>query len=389
MDLRAHILSLVAPARIGEELSPGIKLLGASTELGPRLTFLVEGREVHVDIEPVTADRPSAARSRRLMFSYRVMSGDERVPSTLGRALCLSVARAAERHEDAVLDAMERDASMAILSTEGATRIREVTVDRLLEAAGSPDRRYYTLSPYVGCLIGCRFCYAQSRVGIARRLQRLPETPWGSYVDVRINAPEVLRRELEVLPPAPLKFCPIVSDPYQAVERRYEVTRRCLLTLRDARPSPTTFVLTRSTLLARDAELIASLRDARVGVSIPTVDDETRRHFEPRGASIEGRLELLRTLRALGVRTFAVVQPLLPGSIEGLADALAATVESVSIEVLRGLEGAGDDFGVERYAEAASDDWQMANALALERLLIERGVKVWRGELPADLGAGP
>ena len=61
--------------------------------------------------------------------------------------------------------------------------------------------------------------------------------PWGSYVDVRVNLPDVLARELVDAPPWPIKFCPILSDPYQAVESRYEVTRSCLTVLRGAAPA--------------------------------------------------------------------------------------------------------------------------------------------------------
>jgi len=237
----------------------------------------------------------------------------------------------------------------------------------------------------VGCLIGCRFCYAQSRVGIARDLERLPNVPWGSYVDARINAPEVLAKELAETAPRPLKFCPIVCDPYQAVEKRYGITRRCLEAIRDAGAAWPTMVLTRSRLIERDAALLASLPSARGGVSIPTIDDAVRQHFEPRGASVDDRLGVLRMLRAAGVPTFAVVQPLLPGSIVALADALAETVSSVSIDVLHGVEGAEEEFDAPAYVESKDADWQVARALELEAALEVRGVAVWRGELPPDL----
>src|SRR5207247_8889148 len=143
--------------------------------------------------------------------------------------------------------------------------------------------------------------------------------------------PDVLARELVDAPRWPIKFCPILSDPYQAVESRYEVTRSCLKVLRAAPPRPV-FVLTRSRLVERDAELLASLPDAWVGFSIPTFDDDVRRHFEPRAASIADRFAVLRTLRAAGVKTFAVVQPILPGPVEGFADALAGPAPAGRID---------------------------------------------------------
>jgi DNA repair photolyase len=390
MDLREHILALVAPARIGDEVVPGARLVGASTELGPRLTFACKGEEIHVEVAPLDPGRPSAARSGRLMFSYRAGhgSGGARVDPRVGLALCRAVAGVAAPREARVLAELAREAALAGESSEGQARVREVRVDRLLENAGS----FHTLSPYVGCLIGCRFCYAQSRLGLVRTLSGLPPAPWGSYVDVRVNAPEVLARELAELarlPVKPLKLCPIVSDPYQAVERRYGITRRCLEVIRDAPSPPPTLVLTRSTLLERDLDVLAAIPGARAGVSLPTVDEAARRHFEPRGASVAERLDLLRALGRAGVTTFAVVQPLLPGSIPALADALAETVRSVSLDVLQGLEGAAADFAAPEYAEAASPAWQDARARELAAALTARGVVVWHGELPPDLGGAP
>src|SRR6185295_15161284 len=103
-------------------------------------------------------------------------------------------------------------------------------------------------------------------------------------------------------------------------------------------------ILTRSHLILRDVEILARLAEAWAGISLPTVDDEVRRHFEPRAASIEERLEIFRTMRAAGVHTVGVVQPLMAGSVEALADVLATHVDAVIIDVLREEEGATEDF---------------------------------------------
>ena len=385
MDLRGHLLALVAPIAIGDELLPGARLAGASTELGLRLTFDVSGADVHVEISPGEERRPHAAKSARLGFAYRSAGGDSSVAPGVGLALCRAVAQAAAGNESAVLAAIVSQAQSERQSVEHGTRVRTVRVERLLEPAGFGDARYFTLSPYVGCLIGCRFCYAQSRVASVRRLERLPETSWGSFVDVRVNAPEVLARELATLPRRPLKFCPIVSDPYQAVEQRQRVTRRCLETIRDAASRPPTLVLTRSAAIVEDAELLASIEGAYAGASIPTFDDSVRRHFEPRGASVPARLDALRTLAAAGVRTFAVVQPMLPGPVDAFADALADVARSVSLDVLHGVEDAAAEFADARYAFAQDEGWQRERAAALAGALAARGVEVWPGELPQEL----
>lgn len=380
MDLHDYLIALVAP---GEgEVMPGARLLGTSSEHGPKLLFEVGGAKVLVEVAPADeatgGPKKHAARSERLLFSYRT-DGPVAMDSKLGAALCRAVAARAAAREEAILAALETDAARS----SGSARVREVHVTKLLEADRSGV--YYSLSPYVGCLIGCRFCYAQGRIEGARRLLRLPEIPWGSFVDVRINAADVLARELSELSPLPVKFCPIVSDPYHAVEARFGVTRACLMALRDA-PSPwPTLILTRARLVERDIDVLAEIPVAFAGASIPTADDEVRRHFEPRGASIEERLGALQKLRAAGVKTFAVVQPILPGSLEDLADALAKVISSARVDVLNGVEGAEAEFSVDRYAMCRSDAWQMERALMLREMLSARGVQIWEGELPPEL----
>lgn len=385
MDFRRHLLDLVAPLAEGDEISPGVRFIGTSTELGLRLSFATRAGELHVELAALDERRPHAARSRHLSFAYRHGGPEGAVDTELGLALCRALAERVAAREGAVLAAVADAARAERAATNGGDRVREVRVEKLLEAGGSGATSSYTLSPYVGCLVGCRFCYAQGRVASVRRLERASELAWGSYVDARTNAPEVLAEELRRLPPRPLKFCPIVSDPYQPIEARLGLTRRCLETIRDAEHAWATLVLTRTTLVLRDLDVLAEMPAAWVGASIPTIDDEARAHFEPRAASVADRLATLARLRAAGVRTFAVVQPVLPGPIEPLADALARTVASVSIDVLHGVEGAGADFDDPRFSHARADAWQRERAARLSDALAERGVPTWGGELPPEL----
>lgn len=385
MDFRAHLLDLLAPLRPGDEIAlgpGGARLLGVSTEVGFWLLFDVRGVEVSVEVAPL-GEGKYAVRTARHGISYRAEGGRNPIDPKVGFALCRAVADHVARNEDRAARSLPRVPPNPVASA--SARVREVRVDSLLELASFGEERFYKLSTYAGCLIGCRYCYAQTPLTVLRRMEALPEVPWGSYVDVRVNAAEVLAAELRALPPAPIKFCPILSDPYQAVEARYGVTRACLEIIRDAPTVWPALVLTRSKLMMRDAELIASLPAVWAGASIPTVDDETRRHFEPRAASIPERLEMLRFLRKAGARTFAVVQPLLAGSIPALADALAEAVSSVSIDVLRGEETASADFDDPRYAETRSDAWQKARAAELAEALVARGVAIWPGEFPPEL----
>jgi DNA repair photolyase len=383
VGLRAHLLQLLAPFHAGDEVVPGARLVGVLLEIGLGWRFRTQVGDVNVEVALADDAERFAARTPRLALSYRAITA---APARSCAALCEALAPIVARNEDAVLAAIEREAAAEDEASRAGRRLREVQVDTALEPALDSPSAFFTLTPYVGCVIGCRFCYAPAPIGHMRRLARAPVVPWGSYVDVRVNLPDVLARELVDAPRWPIKFCPILSDPYQAVESRYEVTRSCLKVLREAAPRPV-FVLTRSRLVERDAELLASLPDAWVGASIPTLDDAVRHHFEPRAASITDRFVLLGTLRAAGVKTFAVVQPMLPGPVEAFADALAGAVSSVSIDVLYGVQGAAADFEDPSYSAAATEDWQRERAAALTAALVRNGVTIWNGDLPPTLTA--
>ena len=382
MNAAVHLVELLAPWKVGDEPIPGVRLESASTELGVRFLFRSAGGLITVDVAAFEPGRRFASRSEHFVFGYRTEGGRNEVDPSVGKRLCEAVAARSRQNEGRVLTALK-----AGLPTDDGQKVRAGEVKELLERAGPANDWFYTLSPYVGCLVGCRFCYAQSSVGAVRELLGLRPVPWGSYVDSRVNAPEVLAAELA--DPArelrPIKFCPIVSDPYQPIERTARLTRRCLQTIGAAsRPWPT-LLLTRTVGILEDLELIAGLPKACVGVSLPTADEGVRRHFEPRAASVAERLEVLRRFRDVGVRTFVVTQPLLEGSVEEHADQIAAHATSASIDVLRGVEGAETEFSDPRFVHTRSEVWQAERAQALSEALRARGVRVWEGELPPGL----
>jgi DNA repair photolyase len=372
MDLHAFLLGLVSLER-GDVLVAGVRFMGASTELGPRLVFETAGGPVHVEVALREQTARFAVARGPWALSYRAGSSDAPVEPGVGKSVCEAVA--------ARLPA--RVPSAASLAT--APRVREVEAQRMLEWRALGPDSHYTISPYMGCTIGCRYCYAQTRLSPARALMGLPQVPWGSYVDVRTNAADVLRGELAEATPGPVKFCPIVSDPYQPLERRHRITRACLEVLAEAKPGFTTMLLTRSGDILDDLERIARLPDPRVGVSLPSADPDVLSHFEPRAADLETRTRVLRAFADRGIRTIAVVQPMLPGPVEALADLLAAHASSVSLGGLQGTNDAQVDFDHEAYRGCAEETWQRERLAALEDALETRGVARWHGELPPDL----
>lgn len=368
--------ALVAPLRPGDRLdeSTDHRLVAIKTDLA--IHYDIRDADACATLEVVPRDGTRAERvtTRYFAIGHRGGTLDDR----RALALCRVLAARITANEDAALATMRG-------ATAVDNRIRSVRTGAALIAAN--PLTHYSLSPYRGCTIGCTFCYAQSRLQPMRALLGLPQAPWGSWVDAHVDMPDVLATQLATLEARPIKLCPIVADPYQAIERKLRITRRCIEAIVASATVWPLLVLTRAHEVTDDLALIASLPRAWVGVSLPTIDDDVRRHFEPRAASVAQRLEILRRFADAGVRTFAVVQPMLPGDLDGLADALVAASAGVALGTLEGEEQSGPLFDAPPYATARDPLWQRDRAARLRDAIAQRGIPLWTGELPPELVA--
>lgn len=249
--------------------------------------------------------------------------------------------------------------------------VREVRVDRMLVEEG---RGHYYLNPYVGCTIGCPFCFVADRADLSRHLEGLPRVPWGQWVDVKVNAAEVLAKEVGRLPRGIVRMSPIVTDPYQPVERKHRITRACLEVLQAA--DFPVMVLTRAARIVEDAPLLARFRQAVVGLSIPTDDDAMRRRFEPGADPIDRRIEALRACHAAGLKTVAFVQPMLPMDPERLAALLAPHVHAVRVDRMHAMGQAGALYQAPDLQAFATDGYFAQTEARLRQAFAARGVPV-------------
>lgn len=181
----------------------------------------------------------------------------------------------------------------------------------------------YVINPYTGCAHGCSYCYAH----FMKRFTGHSE-PWGQFVDVKVNAPELLRRDIARKKPQRV-WVSGVCDPYQPLEAKYLLTRQCLEILAD-NGWPAT-IQTRSPLILRDLDILQKGRDFEAGFSITTADDQIRRLFEPSAPPVGARVEALDELHRAGIRTFVMIAPMLPGA-EDLVEMLAGKVDTVRID---------------------------------------------------------
>jgi len=201
-------------------------------------------------------------------------------------------------------------------------KITEIQAKSVLNTSKIFD---YCVNCYTGCAFNCRYCYAAL---FMRRYSGHAE-PWGSFVDVKVNAPEVLARQLKRAKRG-VVWLSSVCDAYQPLEEKYRLTRRCLELL--AEVDFPVQVQTKSVLVLRDIDVFRTFREIKVGFSIATEDERTARLFEPNASPVGERIRALRTLKEAGIRTFAFVGPLLPGNPEALIEALEGKADEILID---------------------------------------------------------
>lgn len=184
---------------------------------------------------------------------------------------------------------------------------------RIIATNESPDLGFAaSINPYRGCAHACTYCYARPTheyLGLSAGLD------FETRIFVKERAPELLRAEL-----ASPKWTPQaiaisgVTDAYQPIERKTLLTRRCLEVLAEFR-NPVV-VVTKSRLVARDADLLAELARsdaAAVSISVTTLDPAIHRAMEPRTPRPALRLAAIETLARAGVPVGVLVAPVVPG----------------------------------------------------------------------------
>jgi DNA repair photolyase len=164
----------------------------------------------------------------------------------------------------------------------------------------------FTLNPYTGCAFGCNYCYA----AFFARTDDLKDT-WGQWLHVKTNALELLKRKRQRPLINKTIYMSSVTDPYQPIEKRLELTRSILeelLTYHQAR----LVIQTRGTLVTRDLDLLRQFEYLQVNMTVTTDDERVRRAFEPTCPSNPKRLDAIQELAEAGIQTCITLTPLLP-----------------------------------------------------------------------------
>ena len=200
--------------------------------------------------------------------------------------------------------------------------IREIQAKTILAKSGIPGADY-CVNAYVGCAHACIYCYAT----FMRKFTGHAE-PWGSFVDVKTNAPELLKKNIRRAVKGNV-ILSSVTDAYQPLEAKYRLTRQCLEILHEYR-FPVD-ILTKSPLVLRDLDVIQRFEHIEVGITITTDDEGMRKVFEPHAPPISARIETLGKLKGQGVRTYVFIGPLLPMDPEKLTEKIRFHADAVLI----------------------------------------------------------
>ncbi len=157
----------------------------------------------------------------------------------------------------------------------------------------------FQVDTYIGCEHYCYYCYALDQA----------ETDWSREILIHKDIVDQLSREIVKISPQTI-YMGYLSDPYQPCEAEYCQTRKVLdLFLQNGFSAS---ILTKSDLVLRDMDLLKEMDSATVSVSVAFNDNQTRELFEASTVNTEKRLEALRQLKEAGVKTGALLCPVIP-----------------------------------------------------------------------------
>ena len=193
------------------------------------------------------------------------------------------------------------------------TQFLQDATQSIITRNDSPDVPFtYSCNPYRGCEHGCAYCFARPTheyLGFSAGLD------FETKIVVKVRAPELLRNELSSPKWTPQTLALSgVTDCYQPIERKLQLTRRCLAVLAEFR-NPVS-VTTKNHLVTRDLDLfreLAACDAVRINISITTLDARLAKKLEPRASPPLRRLRAVEELSQAGIPVCVLMAPCIPG----------------------------------------------------------------------------
>jgi DNA repair photolyase len=192
----------------------------------------------------------------------------------------------------------------------------------------------WVVNPYIGCQHGCFHCYCPAMPGVKFLNGGRPQEDWGHYLIVKPGIVEATRRDLLRLTPTQavrtqwgrgIILVSFLTDPYQAAERSYGITREIVRLLLEA--GHFVRIQTRSDLVVRDFDIL-SAHASRVllGTSLPYLDDNLAKRLEPGAPAPSKRVAMLQRAAERGIPIYAAVAPFMPWHTTQVLEEIAGAV---------------------------------------------------------------
>ena len=183
------------------------------------------------------------------------------------------------------------------------TEFKTVKISRILNPT-SIDLGEYVINPYMGCELSCLYCYVRSNKVISKKT-----APWGSYVDIRVNAPKLLEKEILLKKPS----CVLLgstTECFQPIEKKYRITKRILETLNKYKVYYT--ILTRSVYIEEYKDILKKGYCKKIYFTINSLPSSFKSKIEDKSPAYEKRIQTINELLELGINVTPYFSPILP-----------------------------------------------------------------------------
>lgn len=188
----------------------------------------------------------------------------------------------------------------------------------------------YSLNPYTGCEHGCKYCYATFMKKFSNHSEN-----WGEFVDIKTNAVKILENDLRKKEKGSILLSS-VTDPYQPVEKKYEITRNILKRLSNTEYPVT--ILTKSDLILRDLEILKEFEpeNITVGFTINFLKERDRKIWEPKASDMQNRIKALRKISEKEIECYVHVGPYFEGitELEEIMEKTGGSISELQIETI-------------------------------------------------------
>lgn len=230
-------------------------------------------------------------------------------------------------------------------------KVTSIQAKSIITKSNLPDADF-VINPYTGCEHSCIYCYAR----FMKRFTGHDES-WGDFVDVKINAPDLVPENHKKYQGKSIVIGS-VTDPYQAIEKKYEFTRKILKKLISFESSFN--IITKSKLIQRDVDLLKKFKDMKVAISLAYTNDDIRKKLEPNSSTALDRIDTLRILNQNGIKTVMFISPIFPilSDWKDLIKKTKGTVDEYWFENLNlypSIKGSILKFLKENYSELGGD----------------------------------